>query len=144
VQLAEVQFTINQSAIVRCNFAEGSQALGCNVLLSFFSGDQSFNISRLNESFVEQEVAILFPVHCNQPEISVYDWEADGTIGTLPISVQTSFLDGVSNESCETVNTDGTRATQHTTPGMCMYVLHIYALTCTKYFSTNGGTCTVV
>ena len=129
---------------MRCYFAEGSQAQGCYVLLSFFSGNHSFNISRLNESFVEQEVAILFPVHCNQPEISVYDWEADGTIGTLPISLQTSFLNGVSNESCEAVNTDGTTATRHTTPGMCMYVLHIYALTYTKCFSKNGGTYTVV
>ena len=89
------------------------------MLLSFFSGNQSFRISRLNESFVEQEVAILFPVHCNQPEISVYDWEADGTIGTLLISVKTSFSNGVSNESCGTVNTVATRATQHTIPGMC-------------------------
>jgi len=89
------------------------------VLLSFFSGNQSFSISRLNESFVEQEVAILFPVHCNQPEISVYDWEADGTIGTLLISVKTSFSNGVSNESCGTVNTVATRATQPTIPGMC-------------------------
>jgi len=104
VELAEVQFNVNQTAIVTCYFAEGSQALGCYVLLSFFSGNQSFNISRPNR---KKEVAILFPVHCNLSEISVYDWEANGTIGALLISMETSF--SASNESCGMVA--GTTAT---------------------------------
>ena len=118
VQLAEVQFDINRTVIVTCHFAEGSQALGCHVLLSFFNGSESLNISRHNESFVQQEVVSDFPVYCNQSEISVYDWEADGTIGELPIPVETSFSDGVSNQSCGTVNILGTRSTQPSTLGM--------------------------
>ena len=58
-----------------------------------------------------------FPSHCYQSQLYVYDWEADGTVGTLPIPVETVFSEGAS-EACRTV----TPATGPVNPGV-YYVL---------------------
>ena len=43
---------------------------------------------------------------CNSPQIFVRDWEADGTVGTLPIPVATMFSEMVISEevleACDT------------------------------------------
>ena len=83
-----------------CHFAEGSQALGCHVRLSF---SKVINISRVNESLItHEEIKTHFPAHCYQSQLYVYDWEADGTVGTLPIPVETVFSESAL-AGCETV-----------------------------------------
>ena len=95
VQLAEVQFDNNQTVAVTCHFAEGSQALGCHVQLNFSKDFQTWNIFREDESLtscVVLEVNITcYPSDCNLSQAYVYDWEANGTVGTLPIPVETVF-----------------------------------------------------
>ena len=48
----------------------------------------------------------------------MYDWEADGTVGTLPIPVETVFSEGAS-EACET----NTPAPGPVNPGVCLCTL---------------------
>ena len=115
VQLAEVQFDDNQTVAVTCHFAEGSQALGCQVHLSFSSDSQAVNISREDTSLIiHQEIKTHFPAHCYHSQLYVYDWEADGTVGTLPTSVK-AILSAGASEACETI----TPATRPVNPGMC-------------------------
>ena len=103
VQLAEVQFDNNQTLAVTCHFADGSQALGCHVQLSFSRDSHTQNISREGGSLIaHQEINTHFPSHCYQSQFYVYDWEADGTVGTLPIPVETMFSEEAS-EACRTV-----------------------------------------
>ena len=94
VQYAEVQFNDNQTVAVTCHFAEGSQALGCHAQLNFSSDSQGVNIPRENRSLVHQEIKTPFPAHCYQPQLYVYDWEADGTVGTLPVPVERMLSEG--------------------------------------------------
>ena len=103
VQLAEVQFDNNQTLVVTCHFAEGSQALGCHVQLSFSSDSQAVNISRQDRSLkICQEIKTHFPSHCYKSQLYVHDWEADGTVGTLPIPVETIFSED-SSKACGTI-----------------------------------------
>ena len=116
VQLAEVQFDNNQTLAVACHFAEGSQALGCHVQLIFSSDSEAVNISRVNRSLiVRQEIKTHFPSHCYQSQFYVYDWEADGTVGTLPIPVEVVFSEGTL-EACETI----TQTPGPVNPGVCL------------------------
>lgn len=108
VQNAQVKYD-KQTVVVTCYFAEGSQALGCHVQLNFCNDRETLNISRSFGSLVAQlEInKTQLPPQCYQLQLSVYDWEADGTVGTLPISVrEMMFAD----------NTSGT-ATGTSTPG---------------------------
>ena len=103
VQLAEVEFDNNQTLAVTCYFAEGSQAFGCHVQLSFSIDSQAVNISREDRSLkICQEIKTHFPSHCYQSQLYVYDWEADGTVGTLPIPVETVFSEEAS-KACGTI-----------------------------------------
>ena len=104
VRLAEVQFDDNQTLAVTCHFAEGFQALGCHVQLSFYNDYQAMNISREGGLLIaHQLIKTHFPAHCYQSQLSVYDWEADGTVGTLPIPVETIGFSEGGSEACRIV-----------------------------------------
>ena len=121
--MAEVQFDNNQTIAVTCYFAEGSQALGCHVQLIFSSDSLALNISRVNRSLIiRQEIKTRFPSHCYQSQFYVYDWEADGTVGTLP--VETVFSEGAL-EACETI----TLAPGPVNPGVCLICITVHAHT---------------
>ena len=95
VQYANVHYENNQTVAVTCYFAEGSQALGCHVKLRFLNDYQALNIYRVDRSFIAcQEIETHFPAHCYQSQLYVYDWEADGTVGTLPVPVETMLSEG--------------------------------------------------
>ena len=114
--MAEVQFDNNQALAVTCHFAEGSQALGCHVQLNFSNDSRALSISRVNSSLIIcREIKTQFPSHYYQSQLYVYDWEADGTLGTLPIPVETVFSEGAS-EACETI----TPAPGPVNPGVCL------------------------
>ena len=120
VQLAEVQFDNNQTVAVTCHFAEGSQALGCHVQLSFSSDSEAVNISREDRSLITcQEIKIHFP---SQSQLYIYDWEADTTMGTLPIPVETMLLENAS-KACGTVTPTSETVTSTSgpaIPGVCL------------------------
>ena len=123
VQLAVVQFDENQTLAVTCHFAEGSQALGCHVQLSFSSDSEAVNISREDRSLiVRQEIKTRFPSYCYQSQLYVYDWEADGTVGRLPVPVETVFSEGAL-EACETITPTSETMTPTSGPvnqGVCL------------------------
>ena len=106
-----------------CHFAEGSQALGCHVQLNFSSDSQAVNISRVNRSLIIcQKIKTHFPSHCYQSHVYVYDWEADGTVGTLPIPVETVLSEGDS-EACGTFTPTSETITPTSGPvnqGVCL------------------------
>ena len=101
-----------------CHFAEGSQALGCHVQLNFSNDFQTWNISREKESLtscVELEVNITcYPSDCNLSQAYVYDWEADGTMGTPSVPVKTVFSEEAL-KACRTA--PGTPTSGHAKPG---------------------------
>ena len=98
MQYAQVEYD-SQTVAVICHFAEGSQALGCHVQLNFCNDPQVFNISREDGSLIAQQETQL-PPHCYQLQLHVYDWEADGTVGTLLINpVEMMFADRASKAS---------------------------------------------
>ena len=120
VQHAVVQFDNNQTVAVTCHFAEGSQALGCHVQLSFSSDSEAVNISREDRSLIIcQEIKTHFP---SQSQLYVYDWEADGTMGTLPIPVETMLSENAS-KACGTVRPTSEASTPTSgpaIPGVCL------------------------
>ena len=126
VQSAEAQYDNNQTLLVTCHFAEGSQALGCHVQLSFSNDYQAVNISReggllTSHQFIETH----FPAHCYQSQLYVYDWEADGTVGTLPVPVETMLSEGAS-AACETI----TSATETVNPGVYLCTSDLCCINC--------------
>ena len=126
VQLAVVQFDNNQTVAVTCHFAEGSQALGCHAELSFSSDSQAVNISRVNRSFIAcQLIKTRFPSHYYQSQFYVYDWEADGTVGTLPIPVEKVFSEGAP-EACGMAS-GGTTNTTPSNPGVCQSIVWMHS-----------------
>ena len=109
VQYAQVEYD-SETVVVTCNFAEGSQALGCHVQLNFSNNPQVLNISREDESLIaQQDIKTQLPPHCYQLRFYVYDWEADGTVGTLLIPVEMMF-DNRASEACETATGTSTPA----------------------------------
>ena len=130
VQLAVVQFDNNQTLAVTCHFAEGSQALGCHAELSFSSDSQAVNISRVDRSLIIcQEIMTRFPSHCYRSQLFVYDWEADGTVGTVPIPTEAIVSEDASNAcgmltpTSETI----TPTSGPVNPGVCLCI-HEYVL----------------
>ena len=111
--MAGVQFDNNQTVAVTCHFAEGSQALGCHVQLNFSNDTRSQTISREDGSLTSCTVlevnAGCFSAYCYQSQLSVYDWEADGTVGTLPIHTEMMFSERASEACAATTpsNQDG-------------------------------------
>ena len=94
VQLAVVQYDNNQRvAAVTCHFAEGTQALGCHVQLNFSNDFQTCNISREDEALtscvVLQIDTTCYSSDCSLSQAYIYDWEANGTVGTLSVPVET-------------------------------------------------------
>lgn len=80
-------------AFVECHYIEGSHSQGCYIELAYPNGTEYDWISvPRNEG--RRKVLTLLPVHCFN--ICVYDWEADSTIGHLPIPLNVA----VWNESC--------------------------------------------
>ena len=70
----------------------------------------------MNKSLIiHQEIKTHFPSHCYQSQFYVYDWEADGTVGKLPVPVAAVFSEGAS-EACETI----TPAPGPLTSGVCL------------------------
>ena len=101
--MAEAQYDNNQTVAVTCHFAEGSQALGCHVQLNFSNDYLAVNISREGGLLIaHQFIETHFPAHCYQSQLYVYDWEADRTVGTLPVPVETMFSERASG-ACRTV-----------------------------------------
>ena len=116
VQSAEAQYDNNQTLLVTCHFAEGSQALGCHVQLNFSNDYQAVNISREGGLLTaHQFIETHFPAHCYRSQLYVYDWEADGTVGTLPVPVETMLSEGAS-APCELI----TPTTEAVNPGVCL------------------------
>ena len=119
VQLAEIQFDNNQTVIVTCHFAEGSQALGCHVQLNFSKNFQTWNISREDESLTTCTVLQMnmscYPSGYILSQAYVYDWEADGTVGTLSVPVATVFSEEAS-KACSAAS--GTLTSGHINPGV--------------------------
>ena len=126
VQSAVVQYDNNQTVAVTCHFAEGSQALGCHVQLSFSNDYQAVNISRENGLInAHQCIETHLPSHCYRSQLYVYDWEADGTVGTLPVPVETMLSEGAS-AACETI----TSATGTVNPGLCLCTSDLCCINC--------------
>ena len=118
VQLAKIQFD-NQTVAVTCHFAEGSQALGCHVQLNFSNDFQTWNISREDELLIScvilQVNTTCYSSDCSLSQAYIYDWEADGTVGTLPVPVET-VLSEEASKACITV--PETPTSGHIKPGM--------------------------
>ena len=81
------------------------------------------NISREDRSLkICQEMKTLFPSYCYQSQLYVYDWEADGTVGILPIPVETMFLENAS-KACGTITPTSETVTPTSGPvnsGVCL------------------------
>jgi len=120
VQQVTVSRGDNQSVEVECLFLQGSEALGCFVELTR-GNEQTIRerISMLNDSFVARgEITLDLALSCY--EVYVYDWEADNTTGTVPISVEIAYVNNSSDEHCRT--TVNTRSTEPARPGECKLV----------------------
>ena len=77
-------FLTPDSVLLRCNFIAGSQSRGCHVKLVYLNSIEEYNIQRSNS--VAQEN---FVIDANETvqDIFVFDWEKNGNIGSIPISV---------------------------------------------------------
>ncbi len=74
---------------------KGSVAQGCFVELSFPNGTL-YALANASRNEGEKVISTTLPAHCYN--ISVFDWEEDGSMGDLPIPVSQA----VWNESCST------------------------------------------
>ena len=119
VQSAKVLYDNNQTVAVTCHFAEGSQALGCHMQLNFSNDFQTWNISREDKSLtscvVVQVNTTCYPSDCNLSQAYVYDWEADNTVGTLSVPVETVISEEAS-KACRAA--PGTPTFGHINPGV--------------------------
>ena len=126
VQSAEAQYDNNQTVAVTCHFAEGSQALGCHMQLNFSNDYQAVNISREGGLLTaHQFIETHLPAHCYQSQLYVYDWEADGTVGTLPVPVETMLSEGAL-AACELI----TPTTEAVNPGECLCTSDLCCINC--------------
>ncbi len=75
---------------------KGSVAQGCFIELSFPDGTV-YELANTSRNEGEKLISTMLPAHCYN--ISVYDWEEDGSMGDLPIPVSQA----VWNESCSTL-----------------------------------------
>ena len=102
-----------------CHFAEGSQALGCHIKLSFLNDSQTFNISREGKSLTLCDIlpvnTTCYPSDSYQSQVYVFDWEADGTMGTLPVPVEL-VLSEKASDVCG--RAPGTATPGHINPGV--------------------------
>ena len=97
VQMPTARVTAN-SVVVTCKFISGSRSRGCHVKLianNFILG--SYNISRdAGVDFVAKEFTVNYPKDLN---IEVFDWEADGNLGSLALSVGVQVVPALSTEA---------------------------------------------
>ena len=95
--MQEARISMNgDNVVVSCDFARGSQALGCQIQLHSPMENITLNISRDNACGV-----VIKPSH--SPilyEICALDWESDDTIGELCIPVHVT-VDLSQNTSCD-------------------------------------------
>ncbi len=85
----------SKSVTVECRYVDGSVAQGCFVELSFPHGTL-YALASASRNEGEKLISTMPPAHCYN--ISVYDWEEDGSMGDLPIPVSQA----VWNDSCST------------------------------------------
>ena len=77
------------SVTTTCQFAEGSQALGCHIEFLMQSSVKSINMNiSKNESLETASgvITLAYPLACY--DICAYDWESDGTRGEVRIPVR--------------------------------------------------------
>ena len=86
------------SVVVTCKFITGSRSRGCHVKL--FENNfilESYNIPRdAGVVFVEKEFTVNYPKELN---IEVFDWEADGNLGSLALSVGVQVVPALTAEA---------------------------------------------
>ena len=86
------------SVMVTCKFITGSRSRGCHVKLienNFILA--SYNIPRdAGVDFVAKEFTVNYPKELN---IEVFDWEADGNLGSLALSVGVQVVPALSTEA---------------------------------------------
>ena len=75
------------AVVVRCRLLLGSRSRGCHVQLFFDNGEtQSQNIGRVGGSeCVEEEIVLSGSGNVVLSQTLVFDWESDGSIGTVPV-----------------------------------------------------------
>ena len=94
---------------IQCEFASGSQARGCHVMIRNSSPDKttssSMNITRNSSSqshTAEQTVTGLTP---GSYEVHVFDWERNGLVASTPSYVEHVNVTGL-NREVDTPTTD--------------------------------------
>ena len=80
------QAVTSRTYLIQCSYVEGSDARGCAYSISA-AGVESVTgtIARNNTEGVIVELA---NISCYN--VLVYDWERDGTIGTLPVPIDST------------------------------------------------------
>ena len=88
----------DEDVLASCQFAEGSQALGCHIQLRIQSSIQrNISILRQNESLEATSgiITLAYPLACY--DICAFDWESDGTRGELCVPVRRSAQEDCSS-----------------------------------------------
>ena len=103
IQSAEVIATTGKQGSITCVFAEGTSAMGCVVEVSMGKDKELVWIPRQDGSLLATGVIETeLPVFCNdEAVVLVYDWEEDGSMGSLPLSVNVTESTG-SQDDCDT------------------------------------------
>ena len=108
MQSALILSDSTEHVLVICQFAEGSQALGCHIEfrieLPMQNKTVTLDITRQNESLeaTSETVTLIYPLVCY--EVCAFDWESDGTRGALCVPVrveQSQFGDVQCSDSPE-------------------------------------------
>ena len=77
---------------VICRFSVGSRALGCYLMLNGKSGNTSFYVTRISGS-----VRQIKSVSLERASYAVYDWEEDGSIGSVSVPVKVEAISASSS-----------------------------------------------
>ena len=85
VQIDRVVGTSNYS--IQCGYVMGSDARGCVYSITGAGVTESGNITRADS---EEGVIVELADAACYSEVLVYDWESDGSTGTLPIRVDSN------------------------------------------------------
>ena len=91
MQSASVSLSDSNEAgvIVTCQFADGSQALGCHVQFLMQSSVKSINMNISKNEPLETAsgvITLAYPLTCY--DICAFDWESDGTRGEVCVPVR--------------------------------------------------------
>lgn len=104
---SSVAFLTSDSVLVQCCFIPGSQSRGCHVKLVYIDFMEDYNIRRVNH--VAQENFVIGANETVQ-DILVFDWEKNGSIGSIAISV--SIHPGTTSETDDHEVTTSTQETE--------------------------------